>query len=333
MWLIVSRKYFRSNLQKLNSLFKVTMSQSRQYIFLFLKGLAMGAANVIPGVSGGTIAFITGIYTKLIDSLKSFDGKALQLLLKFKIKALMQHVNFSFLLVLFLGIGVSLVSLGKLLKYLFETSPVFVWSFFFGLIVASVYSVGRTIKTWNSSSIIGLVIGTAAAVSLAFFKPAQESQNFVYLMLCGVVAICSMLLPGLSGSFVLILMGNYQLIMLDAVPDFNISIIAPVAIGAGVGFILLSHGISYLLHKHELSTIGALTGFILGSLVIIWPWKNPIYLQNSDGEYLLKDGQMIVESYESYMPAADSNTFIAVGLMLVGAAVVILMDRIGKKSA
>lgn len=309
------------------------MINIKELILVFVKGVAMGAANVIPGVSGGTIAFITGIYDKLIDSLKRLDITAVKLLFQFKIKEFIAYVNFWFMAALFLGIGISLVSLGKLLKMLFEEYPIEVWALFFGLIVASVYSVGRTIKKWNFGSIGGVIFGTVAAIMLSFLEPAAESQNFIYLMLCGVVAICSMLLPGLSGSFVLILMGNYQLIMLDAVPEGNTSIIIPVAIGALAGFILLSHFISFMLKKFELVTIGTLTGFILGSLLIIWPWKKEMFLANESGEFLMKDGEKVIQGYERYLPSIDnSQTIIAIGLMIVGGIAVLLLDKLGTKA-
>lgn len=306
------------------------MFNVREHILLFFKGVAMGAANVIPGVSGGTIAFITGIYDKLIDSLKKLDVHAVKLLFKFKIKELMEYINFWFLTFLFLGIGISIVSLGKLLKWLFEIYPIEVWAFFFGLIVASVYSVGKTIKKWTSGAVIGLLAGTLIAVSLSFLKPATESENFVYLLICGVVAICSMLLPGLSGSFVLILMGNYELIMLTAIPEGNLSIIAPVAIGALVGFIILSHSISFMLRKFELATIGTLTGFILGSLLIIWPWKNEVYLLDEAGAVILKEGEKIVMGYERYLPTiSEGQTIFSIALMIFGALLVLLLDKFG----
>lgn len=306
----------------------------KQFI-LFLKGMAMGGANVIPGVSGGTIAFITGIYDQLIDSLKSFDLAAINLLLKFKLKDFAKHINLGFLVVLMLGVGVSLVTFGKALKYLMdlgETQERFVWAFFFGLIVASVYYVGKQIKQWDPSVIISGVIGLALAVSLAFLNPAQENDSFVYLMICGVVAMSSMLLPGLSGSFVLILMGNYRLIMLEAIPDRNIKIIAAVGIGAVIGFVILSRIISFLLDKHENKTISGLTGFILGSLVIIWPWKEKIYLQNATGEFLLKNGEKIVKSYEWFLPEMNGTLFIAIALMIAGAGLVWMVEYFGNKT-
>ena len=327
----VSRLYFR--LSNLPIIKRKPMINVKELILVFVKGVAMGAANVIPGVSGGTIAFITGIYDKLIESLKRLDVTAVRLLFQFRLREFANHVNFWFMAALFLGIGISLVSLGKLLKMLFEEYPIEVWALFFGLIVASVYSVGRTIKQWNMGSVGGVIVGTVVAVLLSFLKPAAESQNFIYLMLCGVVAICSMLLPGLSGSFVLILMGNYQLIMLDAVPNGEMAIIIPVAIGALAGFILLSHFISFMLRNFELSTIGVLTGFILGSLLIIWPWKQEVFLTVENGEFLMKDGEKVIQGYERYLPPLDSSqTIIAIVLMVVGGLAVLLLDKMGIKA-
>lgn len=298
------------------------------YILLLIKGAAMGAANVIPGVSGGTIAFVTGIYEEFIDALKSFDLKALKLASGFRIKELSDHINLPFLVALFAGIGVSLFSLGKLLDWLFGIYPTMVWSFFFGLILASVYFVSKSIKKWNPSAVAVLIIGVAAAVALALVKPAEENASFLYVALCGVVAVCSMILPGLSGSFVLILMGNYQLIMLQAVPNFNLEIILPFMVGGAIGFVALSHVISYLMHHYHDTTLSLLTGFILGSLLIIWPWKNEVYLLDATGELLLKEGQKIVQGYEWVAPSLTvANTWLAIGFALLGAITVALLEK------
>lgn len=317
------------------------------YIFLFLKGVAMGAANVIPGVSGGTIAFVTGIYEEFIDSLKAFDLKALQLASRFRIKELATHLNLGFLIPLFLGIGASLISLGKLLDWLFTDYPVFVWSFFFGLILASVYFVSKNIRQRSIPVVIAFLLGTAAALLLAFLKPSEENPAFFYIALCGVVAVCSMILPGLSGSFVLILMGNYQLIMLQAVPntaeaaiaaDFqslsaHLQIILPFAIGGAVGFIILSRVISFLLHRCHDTTLSTLTGFILGSLVVIWPWKSEVFLSDETGNLILKKGEKIVQGYDWFIPSfGDSNTLIAIALMIAGVASVALLEKSAGKS-
>jgi putative membrane protein len=313
----------------------VSKDQSfKDYILLFLKGVGMGAANVIPGVSGGTIAFITGIYDDLIESLKSFDIQAIKLLTTFKFKAFFQHINFMFLAVLMSGVGVSLITIGKGLKYLFEQGPEFeiqIWAFFFGLILASVIFVGKTIKKWDTVTIATTIIGVGIAIWLAFLKPSSENESFIYIILCGVVAMSSMLLPGLSGSFVLILMGNYQLIMLEAIPEGNLKIIAGVGIGAVLGFVILSRLISFLLKKHESPTIGGLTGFILGSLLIIWPWKTKVLLTDAAGELLLKKGKTVVQGYDWYLPELNSVTFLAIGFAILGFGMVYLVEKLGSK--
>jgi len=300
-------------------------------VLLFFKGVAMGAANVIPGVSGGTIAFITNIYEELIRSLKSFDLHALKLLMSFKFLAFLNYINFRFLMVLFSGVFLSIITLGKLLAFLFEFYPIYVWAFFFGLIIASVYYVGKNIDKWDVKSWLPLIAGSLIAILIAYLNPANENENFFYLFICGIVAMASMLLPGLSGSFVLILMGNYQLIFLEAVPEFDLTILIPVVLGSAVGFILLSRIISFLLDRFRDSTIGLLTGFILGSLVIIWPWKKAEYLVNETGEYILKNGKQIVESYEWFSPdLADPETWFAAIFILLGLIAVILIEGTAK---
>lgn len=312
------------------------MKSAGQYIAVFLKGMAMGGANVIPGVSGGTIAFITGIYERLINALKSFNITALNLLIKGKIKELIKHIDLWFLVSLFVGVGISLVSIAKLLDSLIESGyRTEVWAFFFGLILASVWSVGRTIEKWNMSSIAGVVVGTGIAVSISLLGQAQENDGFLYLILCGVVAICSMLLPGLSGSFVLLLMGNYELIMLHAVSEGNTSILIPVAIGAAVGFVVLAHSISYLLKNFKLTTLGVLTGFVLGSLLVIWPWKNEVFLKDASGALKLKkSGEKIVEGYDWFLPDwTATETIYALLLILAGIVIVVGLDIFGSKKA
>ena len=301
-------------------------------ILLFLKGAAIGAANVIPGVSGGTIAFITGIYEKLINSLKSFDLTAVKLLLSFKIKDFAAHINLPFLVVLFLGVGISLVTLGKLADYLFERYDVLVWSFFFGLIAISVYQVSREVKQWSAANILLFIIGAAIAVALAYIKPASENSSFFYLFICGIVAMASMILPGLSGSFVLILMGNYQLIMLKAAPSLEFGILIPVVIGAVVGFLILSRGISYLLKNFHDQTISVLAGFILGSLMIIWPWKQEVFLTDpATGAEILKKGEKIVQGYEWFFPEVNGEFFIAISLMVLGVLIVLGIELMAGK--
>ncbi len=296
----------------------------------------MGAANVIPGVSGGTIAFITGLYERLIASLKSFDLRAIRLLLKFDLKGFVSYIDFWFLFVLILGAVIGLVTFGKALDYVMglgESQERYVWSFFFGLILASVYYVGKQIKTWSPAVIISGLIGLAFAISLAFLKPAQENDSFLYLVICGVVAMSSMLLPGLSGSFVLILMGNYQLIMLDAIPNREVKVIAAVGIGAVIGFVILSRFISFLLDKHESKTISGLTGFIFGSLVIIWPWKHKVLLLDQNGDFLIRKGEKVVSGYDWFFPIPDFRFVVAVSLMVVGCVLVWFIEYLGSKNS
>ena len=299
----------------------------KKYVILILKGFSMGAANVIPGVSGGTIALITGIYEELIDSLKSFNIQALKLLLKGEFKTFISHINLKFLFAVFFGTALSIISLARVLEYFFKQNEQMVWSFFFGLIIASIYYVAKMINSWNISSIVFLLIGITFATSLAFLKPLSENSSSYYLFICGIVSVASMILPGLSGSYVLILMGNYHLIMLHSVSDpfSNLNILFPVILGSIIGFLTLSHSISYVLKKHYDSTISLLTGFIVGSLLIIWPWKVPL-------ETILgRNGDLKVISYNWILPdfVAIENIYCFI-LILAGIAVVFLIEFLGK---
>ena len=304
----------------------------REHIAHFLKGFAMGVANVIPGVSGGTIALLTGIFERLINALKSFDVEAVRLLLKFKFKEFARHVDFGFLVAVFLGVGVSIVSVAKLLEFLFQSYPVYVWSFFFGLILVSVWFVGKSIDKIDAPAAVSFVAGAVVAFGLSVMNPATENTAFWYLIICGAVAICSMILPGLSGSFVLILMGNYQLIMIYAVSHFDMGIIIPVGIGVVVGLLAFSHFLSWLLSRYTRQTMAVLTGFIFGSLGTIWPWKNPVYLMQ-DGVEVLKNGKPIIQSYQMYFPQEFSvEVVVAILLMIAGMAALWALERSSEKA-
>jgi putative membrane protein len=195
-----------------------------------LKGFAIGAANVIPGVSGGTIALITGIFERLINAIKSFDVTALKLLGRMKFREFFRHIDGVFLTAVGIGLAAAIVTLARILEYLFENYPVEIWSFFFGLILASVYYVGKTVGKWDSPAIISFAAGTAVAVGLSFLNPAVANANPVYVFLCGMLAVSSMILPGISGSFVLMLMGNYELVI-RAVNEVNVMVLGPLALG------------------------------------------------------------------------------------------------------
>ncbi|MCU4155724.1 DUF368 domain-containing protein [Carboxylicivirga sp. A043] len=293
------------------------------FIKIAIKGAAMGAANVIPGVSGGTIALITGIFERLINAIKSFNGKAIQLLLKRDFKELAKHIDLYFLIALFTGIGLAVISLAKLFDYLFINYPIYIWAFFFGLVLASVYYVGKTLKQWSVSAIISLSVGTAIAISFTVLTPASQNDSFLYLILCGVIAICSMILPGLSGSFVLILLGNYQLVMIDAINNLSFKILLPVALGAGVGLVAFSHFLSWLLKKYHNQTIALLTGFIAGSLGILWPWK--IEETQQFGEKIKTVG------FDYYQPEFTSEFYFAVIFIILGIASITITELLATK--
>ncbi|MCK7534653.1 MAG: DUF368 domain-containing protein [Marinilabiliales bacterium] len=258
----------------------------------------------------------------------------MKLLFKGKIKELIEYIDFYFLVAVFTGMLISVFSLARLFEYLFANYPVYIWSYFFGLILASVYFVGKTIEKWSLSVIITFIIGTAIAVVLSFLNPAVQNDSFFYLIICGVVAICSMILPGLSGSFVLVLMGNYELVMIHAINDFNLKIIIPVGIGAVVGLIAFSHFLSWILKKYKDQTIAILTGFILGSLSIIWPWKNPIYRTDALGEFILKKGEKIVEGYNMFIPdALNTEVIFALTYIIIGIISIVLIEKLATKKA
>ena len=300
----------------------------KYYLILLLKGFGMGAANVIPGVSGGTIALVTGRYEQLINSLKSFNIQAVKLLFSGNFKSFIEHIQLKFLVSVFSGTALSIFTLAKVLEFFFSKNEQLVWSFFFGLIIASIYYVGKMVKSWNISTFISLVLGIVFAASLAFLKPVTQDDSFYYLIICGIVSVASMILPGLSGSYVLILMGNYQLIMLQSVSDpfSNLNILLPVILGAVVGFLGLSHGISFVLKKFYNSTISLLTGFVVGSLLIIWPWKIP--LETIVG----RAGELKVVSYSWVFPDLylTENIFCLI-LSFLGIFVVWLIEYLGSK--
>lgn len=275
----------------------------REFILTALKGFAMGAANVIPGVSGGTIAFITGIYERLITALKNIDLTTLKLVFKGSFSEAAKRIDFLFLLALAVGTILSIATLAKILEWGFENHPLLVWAFFFGLIAASIPLVAKTVTRWSPRVIVLAIVGCALAVSLVFLTPAQENRHPIYLVLCGVVAMCSMIIPGLSGSFVLVLMGNYHLIMLDAVNsatslDFKeaFPILAPVAAGTVLGLIVLSRLLNYLFKHYHNEAVGLITGFVLGSLAIIWPWKSELPTLNDEGAIIVKTEERTLEA-------------------------------------
>lgn len=246
-----------------------------RYIILALKGCAMGMADVVPGVSGGTIAFISGIYEELLDSIRSANATALKLLLRFRFAEFWRHINGRFLLPVLLGIAVAIFSLARLMTYLLVNHPIAIWSFFFGLIVASALLVARQIGRWDWRTLLAFVVGAVAAWWITVATPAETPNDWWFVMLSGAIAICAMILPGISGAFILLLLGKYQYIM-HAVGEFNIPVIVVFVIGAAAGIISFSHLLSWLLkHLHDV-TVAVLMGFMVGSLNKVWPWKETV---------------------------------------------------------
>jgi putative membrane protein len=307
----------------------------REYTGYGIKGMAMGAANVIPGVSGGTIALITGIFEKLINSLKSINLKAAKLLLRGRFREFARQIELDFLVAVFTGILISIYSIAKVLEFLFLNYPVFVWAFFFGLILASVFYVGRTISSWKISVVSIFIAGAAIAVAISLFKPAQENTNLYYLFICGIVAICSMILPGLSGSFVLILMGNYQLIMIEAVTRLDWEILIPVGIGAVAGLLPFSHLLSWIFRKFKDQTIALLSGFMAGSLLILWPWKTEIYSTGLNGDVILnRSGNPLLEGYKYNLPDLTGLEFwISLFCIFAGILAIVFIEWQGSKKS
>lgn len=246
-----------------------------RYIILALKGCAMGMADVVPGVSGGTIAFISGIYEELLDSIRSVNATALKLLLRFRLAEFWRHINGRFLLPVLLGIAVAIFSLARLMTYLLVNHPIGIWSFFFGLIVASALLVAKQIGRWDWRTVLAFVVGAVAAWWITVATPAETPNDWWFVMLSGAIAICAMILPGISGAFILLLLGKYQYIM-HAVGEFYIPVIVVFVIGAAAGIISFSHLLSWLLkHWHDV-TVAVLMGFMVGSLNKVWPWKETV---------------------------------------------------------
>ncbi len=302
----------------------------KDYLLLTLKGIAMGAADVVPGVSGGTIAFITGIYEELINSIKSINLKAIKLLLSFKIAEFWKTVNGTFLVSVLLGIGISVFSLAKGLKYLLDNHPVLIWSFFFGLVVASAIYVAKSIKRWDVITIIAGIAGIIIAYFITVITPAEANTTYWFVFISGAIAICAMILPGISGSFILVLLGMYKFI-LDAVGNLQIAVILVFLIGAAIGIIAFSNVLSWLLRKYHNQTIAALAGFMVGSLNKVWPWKqvSETFIDRNGEIKPLVEVNVLPGTYEQI---TGNNAFLlwAILLAAVGFALIFIIEGLTK---
>jgi putative membrane protein len=302
-----------------------------QKALLTLKGMAMGAADVVPGVSGGTIAFITGIYEELISSINNINLGALKILRKDGFGSFWKHINGTFFVFLFAGIVFSVLSLAKLVLYLLETHPVIIWSFFFGLIIASTILVGKTIKKWDIPVITFFALGTIAALYISSIQTIASVDSTGYIFLSGCIAICAMILPGISGSFILVLLGSYH-VVLGALESRELGLIAVFLAGCLVGILSFARLLKFLFTKFKEITIATLTGFMLGSLYKVWPWKvnvghAPLVI-HSNGKEDWMTSNVLPAGFEG-----EPQVVLAVVFMILGLALVLVLERVGKKFA
>jgi len=314
-------------------IFTYTMTRTiKDYILIAVKGMGMGAADVVPGVSGGTIAFITGIYEELIESIKSVNLSSIKLLLSFKLKDFWKAVNGNFLLSIVVGIAISFLSIAKLIKYLLEQHPILIWSFFFGLIVASALVIAKKITEWKLRSIIAIIVGIGIAYMVTVVTPAETTNAYWFLFLSGALAICAMILPGISGAFILLLLGKYEFV-LNALSSFKLDVIAVVGCGAVVGLLSFSNLLSWLLKKYHNMTIALLSGFMIGSLNKVWPWKETVstFIDRHGVEKALLQENILPHTFES-ISGQNANLMYAIGLAILGFMVIIIMDKYSPES-
>ncbi len=323
-------------------------------ILLFIKGLAMGAANKVPGVSGGIVAFVVGFYEEFIYSLQKINLKAFKLLIGGRFRSFYRYVNGPFLSALVLGMLFSYFSVSKLLDYFLAQKELYVWAAFFGMIIGSIYFISKDYEHWNRKTIPVGILGLLIGVSISFLNPARENDNLVFIFFCGIISVSGMTLPGLSGSFILILLGNYVLLLVDSVNalydtlveiarwDFSflrnagrletLRILAVFTAGSAAGLVTLSHLLGYVLKHYKHLTTAVIIGFITGSLGVVWPWKQTIYLSGPDGKALLdSNGDKIIVNYKRYIPdMTDSENLWALLFIAVGIGILVLLEWYGK---
>ncbi|WP_224490016.1 DUF368 domain-containing protein [Robertkochia flava] len=324
-------------------------------IFLFIKGLAMGAANKVPGVSGGVVAFVAGFYEEFIYSLQKVNAKAFKLLFNRGFSVFYRYINGKFLFLLMGGMIVSYFSVSKILDYFIEKKELYVWAAFFGMIIGSIYYIAKDYHHWNRRTLSFLLIGTLAGISISFLNPARENDNLIFVFFCGIISVSGMTLPGLSGSFILILVGNYVLLLVDSVNALydtmaellqgdtgfihnkerlhTLRILAVFTLGSATGLVTLSHLLSYVLKHYKNITLATIIGFITGSLGVVWPWKKTIYRTAEDGS-ILRDsaGDPIILNYERFLPdPSAAETWIAVAFIGLGISLLLILEWYGNK--
>lgn len=321
---------------------------------LVVKGLCMGAANKVPGVSGGIVAFVGGFYEEFIYSLQKFNFKALKLLLNGRLNSFYNYINGTFITLLIFGMLVSYFSVSKILDYFLEHNELYVWSCFFGMIVGSIYYIAKGFDHWNKKTFFAALVGLAIGVSISFLNPAKENDNLFFIFFCGIISVSGMTLPGLSGSFILILLGNYVLLLVDSVNalydtfteiikgDFSftknterlntLTVLGVFTAGSAIGLVTLSHIISYVLKHFKHITTAVILGFITGSLGVVWPWKKTVYKVDAVGNILIdSNGNEIIKNYSRYFPDfVISETWWAVFFVVIGISILLVLDWYGK---
>ncbi len=299
------------------------------YFIITLKGIAMGAADVVPGVSGGTIAFISGIYEELLEAISSVNFETIKLLRTDGIKAVWKQINGNFLAALLLGVVISIASLAKIISWLLENEPVLLWSFFFGLVLASILFIGKQVAQWKITTIILFLLGAILAYWITTLTPLMsENSSPLYLFFAGALAICAMILPGISGSFILVLLGAYKP-ALDAVQNRDVKMIALFVVGAIVGLLTFSRILKWLFHHYKNLTLAVLAGFVFGSLNKIWPWKETLtWRVNSHGIKV----PLNEKSISPFLFDGDSQLLSAICLAVVGFLTIIILEKIAVKN-
>lgn len=300
----------------------------KEYVVISLKGMAMGAADVVPGVSGGTIAFISGIYEELLNSISSFNFSLINVFKNEGFKSVWIKVNGNFLVSLFVGILISVLSLAKLIESMLENHPIVIWSFFFGLVLASIIYIGKQITKWTKGSVLCLILGAILAFYITTLNPMVSANSSPwFLFLAGMIAICAMILPGISGSFILVLLGAYKPV-LNALNTKDFVSIIIFLVGAVLGLLSFSRILKWLFSTYKNYTLATLTGFIIGSLNKIWPWKETIsWRTNSKGiEVPFNTASVSPFSFEG-----DNQLLISIFLMLIGFGLIILLEKLAIK--
>ncbi|HSI71084.1 MAG TPA: DUF368 domain-containing protein [Gillisia sp.] len=336
------------------------MQQTRTFsdkVLLVLKGLAMGAANKVPGVSGGVVAFVAGFYEEFIFSLQRINGKSLILIINGRFRSLYYYTNFKFLGLLILGMVISYFSVSQLLDYLILHYELYVWAGFFGMIIGSIYYISKDFDDWTGKSLMYVFAGIVAGVAISFLEPAKENDNLLFVFFCGIVGVSGMTLPGLSGSFILILFGNYVLLLVDSVNalyetirdlmmwDLSftedaerirlLQVLFVFSAGSLAGLVSLSHLLGYVLKRYKRQTYAVIIGFITGSLGVVWPWKEKIFKMDAGGEIMLDNNQNpILDNYDRYFPDFSiAQTWYAILFIIVGILIVLGLGWYEKRNS